>query len=230
MLAVTLVQIACSIAAVWFGARTAMGFGRDARAAVFHRVGDVLVPRGQPLRRTVADHPHHERRAAGADARAADLHADGLGADHVRRRHHHGAARGPRAVLADRGERHGPRRRDRRDRLADGAAVPPDAEAHRRGQPGAARADHRHPGRARVRARAGRASAVRRGQRRPHRHRAARRPAAWRSCSRPCMLVLNVSSVAVLWFGAHRIAAGRDADRLADRVPQLSACRSSCRS
>jgi ATP-binding cassette, subfamily B, multidrug efflux pump len=39
MLVVTLVQIACSIAAVWFGARTAMGFGRDLRGAVFQRVG-----------------------------------------------------------------------------------------------------------------------------------------------------------------------------------------------
>ncbi|MTD14563.1 ATP-binding cassette domain-containing protein [Nakamurella sp. YIM 132087] len=39
MLAVSLVQIVCSIAAVWFGARTAMGFGRDVRAAIFHRVG-----------------------------------------------------------------------------------------------------------------------------------------------------------------------------------------------
>jgi ATP-binding cassette subfamily B multidrug efflux pump len=39
MLAVTLVQVICSITAVYFGARTAMGFGRDARAAVFHRVG-----------------------------------------------------------------------------------------------------------------------------------------------------------------------------------------------
>jgi ATP-binding cassette subfamily B protein len=39
MLAVTLVQIACSIAAVYFGARSAMGFGRDVRSAVFHRVG-----------------------------------------------------------------------------------------------------------------------------------------------------------------------------------------------
>ncbi|MFI7534374.1 ABC transporter ATP-binding protein [Streptosporangium sp. NPDC049376] len=38
MLAVSLVQIACSIAAVYFGARAAMGFGRDVRAAVFHRV------------------------------------------------------------------------------------------------------------------------------------------------------------------------------------------------
>jgi ATP-binding cassette subfamily B multidrug efflux pump len=39
MLLVALVQVAASIAAVWFGARIAMGFGRDVRAAVFHRVG-----------------------------------------------------------------------------------------------------------------------------------------------------------------------------------------------
>ncbi|WP_369134327.1 ABC transporter ATP-binding protein [Modestobacter sp. I12A-02662] len=39
MLTVTLLQIVCSVGAVWFGARTAMGFGRDLRAAVFHRVG-----------------------------------------------------------------------------------------------------------------------------------------------------------------------------------------------
>ncbi len=39
MLMVTLVQIACSIAAVYFGARTSMAFGRDTRAAVFHQVG-----------------------------------------------------------------------------------------------------------------------------------------------------------------------------------------------
>lgn len=39
MLAVTLVQVACAIGAVWFGARSAMGFGRDTRAAIFSRVG-----------------------------------------------------------------------------------------------------------------------------------------------------------------------------------------------
>jgi ATP-binding cassette, subfamily B, multidrug efflux pump len=39
MLLVSLVQIVCSVSAVWFGARTAMGFGRDVRAALFHRVG-----------------------------------------------------------------------------------------------------------------------------------------------------------------------------------------------
>jgi ATP-binding cassette subfamily B multidrug efflux pump len=40
MLLVTLVQILCSIVAVYFGSRTGMGFGRDVRAAVFHRVGE----------------------------------------------------------------------------------------------------------------------------------------------------------------------------------------------
>jgi ATP-binding cassette subfamily B multidrug efflux pump len=39
MLAVSLVQIVCSGAAVYVGARTAMGFGRDLRAALFRRVG-----------------------------------------------------------------------------------------------------------------------------------------------------------------------------------------------
>jgi len=40
MLTVTLMQVVCSIAAVYFGARTAMSFGRDVRRAVFHRVGE----------------------------------------------------------------------------------------------------------------------------------------------------------------------------------------------
>ena len=39
MLAVTLAQIVCAIAAVYFGARAAMSFGRDLRSAIFHRVG-----------------------------------------------------------------------------------------------------------------------------------------------------------------------------------------------
>jgi ATP-binding cassette subfamily B protein len=39
MLVTALLQIAGSIAAVWFSARTAMSFGRDLRAAIFHHVG-----------------------------------------------------------------------------------------------------------------------------------------------------------------------------------------------
>lgn len=40
MLAITLLQIACAIAAVYFGSRTAMAVGRDVRAAIFVRVQD----------------------------------------------------------------------------------------------------------------------------------------------------------------------------------------------
>jgi ATP-binding cassette subfamily B protein len=39
MLVVTVLQVVTTVGAVWFGARTAMGFGRDVRAAVFARVG-----------------------------------------------------------------------------------------------------------------------------------------------------------------------------------------------
>ena len=38
MLAVSLIQVAVTITAVYFGARTAMAFGRDVRSAFFHRV------------------------------------------------------------------------------------------------------------------------------------------------------------------------------------------------
>ncbi|MGZ4473390.1 MAG: ABC transporter ATP-binding protein [Nocardioidaceae bacterium] len=39
MLGVSLLQIACSVTAVFFGSRTAMSCGRDVRRAIFHRVG-----------------------------------------------------------------------------------------------------------------------------------------------------------------------------------------------
>ncbi|MET3962499.1 ATP-binding cassette subfamily B multidrug efflux pump [Marmoricola sp. OAE513] len=39
MLAVSLLQVVCSVTAVWFSARTAMSFGRDVRAGLFHHVG-----------------------------------------------------------------------------------------------------------------------------------------------------------------------------------------------
>ena len=40
MLAVTLAQVLCSVGAVYFGARTAMALGRDVRSDVFHRIQD----------------------------------------------------------------------------------------------------------------------------------------------------------------------------------------------
>jgi ATP-binding cassette subfamily B multidrug efflux pump len=40
MLAITLLQIACAVIAVYFGAKAAMGVGRDLRGAIFSRVGE----------------------------------------------------------------------------------------------------------------------------------------------------------------------------------------------
>lgn len=40
MLAVSLLQVACSITAVYFGSRTAMAFGRDLRSSIFRRVSE----------------------------------------------------------------------------------------------------------------------------------------------------------------------------------------------
>ncbi|WP_426623529.1 ABC transporter ATP-binding protein [Leifsonia sp. McL0607] len=40
MLGITIVQVACSITAVYFGAKVAMRVGRDLRGAIFHRVGE----------------------------------------------------------------------------------------------------------------------------------------------------------------------------------------------
>jgi ATP-binding cassette, subfamily B, multidrug efflux pump len=40
MLGISLLQIVCTIVAVYFGARTAMGFGRDLRSKIFRRVGE----------------------------------------------------------------------------------------------------------------------------------------------------------------------------------------------
>ena len=153
MLGVTLVQVACSITAVYFGAKVAMRVGRDLRGAIFHQVGEFSEREVSKFGAPVADHPQHERRAAGADARADDLHAAGLRADPGDRRHHPGDAAGHPALLAHRGQRPVAAGRGRPHHRAHGPAVPQDAGAHRPGEPGAARAAHRHPGGARVRAR-----------------------------------------------------------------------------
>ena len=62
MLLFTVAQIAASIAATYFSAGVAMAAGRDlgARVPPSRRL---LGPRGRSLRRPVADHPQHQRRA-----------------------------------------------------------------------------------------------------------------------------------------------------------------------
>jgi ATP-binding cassette subfamily B protein len=40
MLVITLLQVTCAASAVYFGAKAAMGFGRDVRSGIFHQVSD----------------------------------------------------------------------------------------------------------------------------------------------------------------------------------------------
>ena len=40
MLLITMVQVTCAASAVYFGAKAAMGFGRDVRSGIFHQVSD----------------------------------------------------------------------------------------------------------------------------------------------------------------------------------------------
>ena len=100
-------------------------------------------------------------------------------------------------------------------------AVREHAGAHRPRQPGPARADHRHARGAGVRAGARRRRALRRRQRNrsPSTSLRAGRLQAFMFPS--VMLVLNVSSVAAVWFGGNAHRRGRDADRHDDRVPHL---------
>jgi ATP-binding cassette subfamily B multidrug efflux pump len=91
---------------------------------------------------------------------------------------------------------------------SDAAAVPGHAGLDRLGEPHSARTDHRHPRGAGVRPRAARAGPFRRGQRLAHRRLARGRPAHGTGLPGLVMLVFNASTVAVLWFGAHRVDDG----------------------
>ncbi len=177
MLAVTLGQIICAIVAVYFGAKLAMAFGRDLRGAIFEQVGkfsEQEVSRfGAPslITRTTNDVQQVQMLVLiGCTMLVATpiLAVGGVifaigedpGLSWI-------------MVVAVPGAAH----RGRPDHRAHDAAVPQDAGAHRRRQPGAARAAHRHPGRACLRARAGRDGPVRGSQRRTDRDRAQGRAA-----------------------------------------------------
>ena len=198
--------------------RHAVRSGRPRRAVPpGHRL---LHPGGEPLRRTVADHPDHQRRHPGADARGDVLHPAGRRADHHRRRRVHGGPRGRRPVVDPAGQRPGPGGQRRLRRLADGPDVPDDAGAHRPGEQGAPRADHRHPGGPGLRPRARRGRPLRRGQHLAHRDLAHGRPPAGLHVPDGAARAQRVERGGDLVRrqpGGHR----RAADRLAGRVPQL---------
>ena len=100
MLLVTFVQVVFAIAAVYFGARVAMAFGRDVRGALFHRVTDFsaqdVARFGAPSLITRITNDVH----AGADPRPDVVHAARRRADHDRRRRHPRGPRGRPALAA----------------------------------------------------------------------------------------------------------------------------------
>ena len=139
MLGVTIVLGIVSIIAVYWSAKVSMSFGRDVRGRDLPLGRVVLAGRGQPLRHGLADHPQHERRAAGPDGRPHGPDDDGLGADHDHRRADHGPPPGrppdrdPPGDRADHGGHHRP------PRPARPAALPGHAGEDRPHQPGDAR-------------------------------------------------------------------------------------------
>ncbi len=177
MLAFSFVQIVFAGAAVYYGAKAAMGFGRDLRRDLFHQVTAYSAREvgqfGAPslITRITNDVQQVQMLVVLATTMmiAAPLTMV-IGIDHGRARER----RSSRSILLVRD----PRRRDhpRARSCPDGAHVPADADPRRPGQRRAPRADHRHPRRAGVRARAGGDRAIRRRQRRTHRHRPAHRP------------------------------------------------------
>ena len=94
----------------------------------------LLPARDGKVRRTVADHAHHQRRPAGPDARGDERQPGDHGADHVHRRCHHGHP-GPPGMGGPRRRRPDPRCvHDGRDQSHD-PRIPRNAGADRHREP-----------------------------------------------------------------------------------------------
>ena len=145
MLFVTLVQVAFAIAAVYFGSRVAMAFGRDVRGALFHRVTNFsaqdVAAFGAPslITRITNDVTQVQMLVLMSCTLLVAAPFTIVGGVIL-------AVREDAALsLLLRGRHPGARGRDRPGDRTDGAPVPGDARAHRPHQPGAAGADHRDP-------------------------------------------------------------------------------------
>ena len=159
-------QIVCSIAAVWFGARTAMSFGRDVRGAIFAQVGGFSAREvnhfGAPslITRNTNDVQQVQMLVVMTCTMLVAAPIMCVGGIIMALRQDVGLSwlmvvAVPVLVLSI-GSGDPP----------DDPRLPSDADPHRRRQPRAARADLRHPGGPRVRPRAARDGALRRRQRR----------------------------------------------------------------
>ena len=208
MLLFAIVQVVFAVAAVYCRRQ-----GRDELRSR-HPGGPVppghrlLGPGGRHVRRAVADHPHHQRRAAGADARGDGVHDGHRRADHDRRRRDHGAAPGRRPVDRAPG-RHaagGRRARDassarwcRRSVGCRTTSTPSTASCGSRspasGWCGPSPASRRRPSASRSANADLTATALRGGR-------------LMSSMFPTVNLLINLSSVAVLWIGADRVGTG----------------------
>ena len=177
MLGFSLLNIVTTVIAVYMGSRVAMGFGRDLRKVVFHKVGDFSAKElntfGAPslITRSTNDVQQVQMLVFMSATMMVAAPIMCIGGIFMAVREDAGlswllAVAVP-LLAACVG----------RDHLADGPELPEDAEAHRRGEPGPAGADHRRQGDPGVRARTVRAQPLRRGQRLAHRDRPQHRPA-----------------------------------------------------
>ena len=146
MLAIALVQIVCSIGAVFFGARTAMALGRDVRQAVFTKVQQFSAREvghfGAPSLITRSTNDVQQVQMLALMTFTMMVAAPIMCVGGIILALHQDVQLS--SLLAGRGAR--PRHHRDRDHLQDAAAVQADAGADRRDRARPARADQRRPG------------------------------------------------------------------------------------
>ena len=151
MLGVALLGVAAAILVGFFASRISAAVGRQMRRDVFQKVESFSNTEFDHFSTDpFADHPHDERRHAGADADLDGPAADVLRADHGHRRHYLRAAEEHLAELDHRARRHRPGLREPRDPARRDAEVQAAAEADRPAEPRQPRKPERPARRARV--------------------------------------------------------------------------------
>src|SRR5579862_8628106 len=161
MLAIAAGQIGCSFCAVYIGARVAMAYGRDLRGGIFHHVGKLSAREvgkfGAPslITRTTNDVQQVQMLVLLSMTMLVTAPIMCVGGIVMALRENLGLSKLLLVCIGDGRQR-------RSHHRPDDPEVPDHAAEDRHRKPRATRADHRHAGRTRVRARAGGGRAVRR--------------------------------------------------------------------
>ena len=224
MLGITLVQVACAIAAVYFGAKAAMALGRDLRAARLRPGRRLLRARGVArsappslITRTTNDVQQVQMLVL------MIVHAPRVGADPRDRRRRSWRSREDLDALVAHGRR--ACRCCSSSSASSSCRMVPLFQSMQKRIDGVNRVLREQLTGIRVIRAFVREDvetrALRRGERRAHRRRRCSAGRLFALMFPIVMLVLNVSSVAVLWFGAFRVEDGSMQVGSLDRVPQL---------